>query len=58
MYKVVHFLTVCLYFDSEKVYSIFFGKKITPVHLDNFVNFTSVLGYFILNSRIRIAFVL
>ena len=24
------------------------------VHLDNFVNFTSVLGYFILNSHVRI----
>ena len=24
------------------------------IHLDNFVNFTSVLGYFILNSHVRI----
>ena len=26
----------------------------TSEHLDNFVNFTSVLGYFILNSHVRI----
>ena len=67
MYKVVHFLIVCLYLDSEKVYSIFLEKNYpcpfdgtanmaAPycVHLDNFVNFTSVLGYFILNSHVRI----
>ena len=53
---------------NQKKFTIYFWKKNYPcsldvtdnmvapdcVHLDNFVNFTSVLGYFILNSHVRI----
>ena len=52
----------------QKKFTVYFWKKNDPcsldgtanmavpycVHLDNFVNFTSVLGYFILNSHVRI----